>query len=195
MTTAPGNPRSRTLLIALLTGIGVLLIAGIVAVILLLRPTVPGTDATPRPTITGLPESARPTITPTPTGVPAPPGDETFPSTELQEQYRSAFESGDTDPLRHSFSPDVEVTLAGSECCGVMPRPDAVAQLDYVMPGSGASWNFAPDAALLDAMRAGDYADFFPEDALVGVSSDGYLLSFVPGADQLVARVLITTAP
>lgn len=197
MTGTPEPPQRRTWPIAVLVALGVLVLAGLVALFVMLSrpgPNEPGD--TPRPTITGLPESARPSITPTPTGVPAPPDqDESRPSPEQLERFRDALESGNTAALEQDFGSTVQVILASSECCGTISAAEALDAMSYVGPGSGATWNFTPDEATLASLRAGDYPDFFPDTAIVGLSSDGYLLSFVPGPDGLIARMLISPVP
>jgi hypothetical protein len=196
VTTTPGSPPRRTLVIALLVGLGLLVVAGLIALVLILAPQQQGGGQTPRPTITGLPGSARPTITPSPTGVPAPPGqDESVPSPDQRKRFQDAIESGNSAALAQDLADTVDLILAGSECCGPVSKQEALDGLAYVGPGSGASWNFSPDVTTLDALRAGENAEFFPPNAIVGISSNGYLLSFVPGPDQLVARILIGTVP
>ena len=71
MTIAPGRPPRRTLLIALAIGLGVLLVAAVVALGFALG----GGGEDPAPPVTDLPGTVTPTITPTPTGIPAPPED------------------------------------------------------------------------------------------------------------------------
>ena len=62
---------------------------------------------------------------------------------------------------------------------------DAVLALDYVQPGVG-TWDFdlAPD--VVDGYAASEYyGDFFPDDAIVGRSDAGAVVSFVPNGDRI----------
>jgi hypothetical protein len=196
MTVAPGRPPRRTLLIALLVGLAILLIAVVIAVVFALNDAGRNGGPSTGPSVTDVPETVRPTVTPTPTGVPAPPGqDEGAPSPDQLDHVRVALETGDTSSLEADLADTVDVVLMDSGCCGPVSKQDAIDGLAYVGPGSGATWDLAPDDATLATLRGGDYADFFPSNAIVAVSSNGFLLSLVPGPDQLISRMLIGTAP
>ena len=69
----------------------------------------------------------------------------------------------------------------------------AVQQLSTVQPGTSATWSFALDAATLAAYRDGFYGQYFPGDALVGQSSDGFVASFLPGADGTIGTMFLAT--
>lgn len=190
----PGTPRRRPWLIVVLAALAAVLLAGIITLIVIISSGGGAGAPSSSPTPTEL-ATITPTVTPTPTGVPAPPDDESGPSPEQQLHFKEVLESGDTAVLDQDLADPVELILAASECCGSISRAEAITELGYVGPGSGATWNFSPDDATLASLRGGDYADFFPLNAVVGISSDGFLLSFVPGSDGLISRILINVFP
>lgn len=95
-------------------------------------------------------------------------------TTEIAE---SAVTSGDYAALEPHLADPVYVILAASEAYGDQTPAEAVNSLDY-LDGAGGGWDFAPGNSELNAYRNGDYAQYFPVGAVVGVSSDDYVVSF-----------------
>lgn len=186
---APQGRRTRLLLV--IGGILLLLIVAAAVILLILtRPPAPQ----PQPTDTGSSPTSSPTatatITPTPTATTQPePGP---PSEADRLHYQESLQSGNTAALEQRFADTVDVTYAATECCGPMSAVEAINALSYVQPGTDATWDFTLDEAALEQFRAGVYGPFFPVNALVGASSDGYYASFVPGADGLIDRILLS---
>lgn len=173
---------------------GIVLLAVVVAITVFALTRAPGGDE-PRPTLTSesptptptASETATPTPTPTATADPGPQP----PSAETREHFRDALQSGNTAALEQNLADPVNVIYAATECCGPQTPAEAIASLSYVNPGGGATWDFDLDEATLAGWRAAFYADFFPVDAIVGSSSDGYTASFVPGPDGRIVTILL----
>ena len=77
------------------------------------------------------------------------------------------------------MAPQVQVTQGAMDCCGVLKPADAVKALQVIEDDLSSTWDFAPDAQTLQNYRSGDYSEFFPVNAVIGTSSNGYLVSFV----------------
>ncbi|TXK17115.1 hypothetical protein [Homoserinibacter sp. GY 40078] len=137
--------------------------------------------------IPGPSESTPPAAAPSATAAdpdpdPEPVGD---PTAELRAEVIAAFDAGDADSLESRFTDPVRVVIAASEADAQVEPVDAALALDYVHPESG-DWDFDVTEEQLDAYRDSEYYSmFFPEDAIVGVSSDGPLVAFSPSDDQI----------
>jgi hypothetical protein len=126
-----------------------------------------------------------PVITPTPVATEAPAGPK-LTADEL-DFYRSAVSSGNTAVLVTVETASTKVKIAGQDCCGHLGPDAAVNKLSYVT-ASDPKWNYAISSTSLAKWRAGEYAEYFPVNAVVGHSSDGSTFSFVINAKrQLVA--------
>ena len=149
----------------------------------------PGTpDAEPTASVT--PASTIPTTEPT---TPAP--DPVDVDADLRANIVDAISSGNTAALEGYLAPTVHLTYCASEAEG--DTDDAGLVIDNLtdLTSSGASWDFDLPASTLDTY-ANDpghypaYADDFPEGAVVGLSSEKKVVSFVT-ADALITRIFI----
>lgn len=100
--------------------------------------------------------------------------------------------SGNTAALESDLADEVVVIYAASECCGALSPVDAITHLDYVLGDLTQTWNFSVDEATLAGYRAGFYAQYFPVDALVGISSTGAIATFVPGNDGQIVTIFLS---
>jgi len=178
MTDTPAPPR-RSRVVWIVAAVLALVIVFVVAFFLLQRGQ--GPDPVPSQTSTeistpspGPNETA--TATPTPTATESvPPGPD-----PRAANFADAMTSGNTAALEGALANPIFVAQAATGCCGDVDPVTAINLLNYVNPGSGATWNFAIDEATLAEYRSGEYAEYFPPQALVGQSSDGFLVSFIP---------------
>jgi len=179
MTETPSAPR-RSRVVWILVAVLALVIVFVVAFFLLQRGQ--ADDPVPSPTSTEVStpspspsETATAAPTPSPTATISPPPVET-----RAANFADAMTSGNTAALEGEFANPIFVAQAATGCCGDVDPVTAIGALDYVNPGSGATWNFALNEATLADYRSGEYAEYFPPQALVGQSSDGFLVSFIP---------------
>ena len=93
---------------------------------------------------------------------------------------RDAISSGNTEALEGAFTDPVRVVIASSEADSQLAPLDAVLALDYVQPGVG-TWEWELTEAEIDGYRASVYyAALFPDDVIVGRSSEGPVVAFSP---------------
>jgi hypothetical protein len=98
----------------------------------------------------------------------------------LRANVRDAISSGNTEALQGSFTDPVRVVIASSEADSQLAPLDAVLALDYVQPGVG-TWQWDLAETEIDAYRASIYyAALFPDDVIVGRSSEGPVVAFSP---------------
>lgn len=192
MTATPAPPR-RSRVVWILTAVLALVIVFVVAFFLLQRGQA---DEVPSPTSTefstpssGTNETA--TATPTPTATESvPPGPD-----PRAANFADAMTSGNTAALEQEFATSILVAKAATDCCGPVDQLTAISLLAYVNPGSAATWNFALDEATLAGYRSGELGEYFPVEALVGVSSDGYVVSFAPAAPGGLIETILMALP
>lgn len=104
---------------------------------------------------------------------------------ERAQNLADAITSGNTAAIEDYLTDPTRVLIAASEADMQYSPVDAVLSIDYVQPGTG-SWDFALDAPVRDAYAASpDYGQFFPEDAVVGLSDAGAVISFVPNGAKI----------
>lgn len=100
----------------------------------------------------------------------------TVPSATQASNIKAAITSGNTAALQSYMASSVSVVIAASEGMGPQTPAQAVKDVDYV--SAGTNWDFALPAATLSKYQSGAYKQYFPANALVGQSSNKYLISF-----------------
>ncbi|MCU1440159.1 MAG: hypothetical protein JWP85_1156 [Rhodoglobus sp.] len=150
----------------------------------------PATSVTPMATATA---TATSTPTPTVTAEPPPePDAQQSPSAEQRQHFLEVMQTGNTQPFMQDFADEVTVALWHTDCCGVLGAFDAIGHLP-IRPELTATWDFTLDEATLEGFRTTGAGDYFPVNALVGVSSDGDIVAFTPGGDGRITTVLVST--
>ncbi|AYF98673.1 hypothetical protein [Protaetiibacter intestinalis] len=168
------TPRPRTILLALAA-------VGLATALTACDPLPP--DPSPSPSVVDTPTPTAETDEPTPEPTSTTPSGTVDPA--LVENVRDAIASGNTAALEGYFTDPVRVVIAASEADDQLSPVDAVLSLDYVGPGVG-TWDFALPEATVDGYRTSVYyADYFPEDVIVGRSSEGPVVAFSPAGDGI----------
>lgn len=170
-------PQTRTLVIILVIVAAVALALGV----LLGRIFPPAEPAvSPVPT---LPASPPPTFLPTPVVSPAPtpvPEGPPRPTVETHRIIQGALNSGDVGTLKTHMAEGVTYSISATECCGILPRGQALAQLQGRL--DEAPFDFSPTNPTAQAVRQ------------VATSLQGYAIGTGGGrvlAYRLNARLLI----
>lgn len=138
-------------------------------------PSPPSSVLTPMPTMSSpsaspsgdpIPASAYPCTDPAPTA-PAP-------TAAQMDNYKAVIETANTQPMSAHACTTVVYILASTECCGDMPKDDALIDWGRRLANSTSTpWNFSPDPTLVAEWRSGPYAPFFPPSSLIGINEDG----------------------
>ncbi len=101
----------------------------------------------------------------------------TTPSAETLQNIQDAITSGNTAALEGYMASTVRVIFAASEGVGDRTPMQTVSDLAYLKSATD-PWDFDLAPATLSNYASGDYAQYFPEGALVGKSANGYVISF-----------------
>ncbi|WP_262406229.1 hypothetical protein [Protaetiibacter sp. SSC-01] len=104
---------------------------------------------------------------------------------ERAQNLADAVASGNTAAIEGYLTDPTRVVIAASEADIQYDPVDAVLAIDYVQPGVGV-WDFDLDPEVLSGYAASaSYGQFFPAEAVVGVSDSGTLISFLPNGDKI----------
>lgn len=114
-----------------------------------------------------------------------------LPTADQLENIEASISSGNTAALEGRMATTVTVVIAASEGMGPRTITQAIGDLDYVID-LAATWDFNLSAATLDSYAAGDYAQYFPDGALVGKSSTGKVVSFIFDASAKIKTIFMS---
>lgn len=114
-----------------------------------------------------------------------------LPTADQLENIEASISSGNTAALEGRMATTVTVVIAASEGMGPRTITQAIGDLDYVVD-LAATWDFNLSAATLDSYAAGDYAQYFPDGALVGKSSTGKVVSFIFDASAKIKTIFMS---
>lgn len=94
------------------------------------------------------------------------------------ESIKASITSGNTAALEGYMADSVNVVLAASEGIGTTTPTQAVSSITNFITSATAPWNFALAPAVLTQFKAGDYSQYFPTIAVVGMSANNKVISF-----------------
>ena len=112
------------------------------------------------------------------------------PSEEVLEDIQAAIESKNYAALEDYMAEEVTVIKAATECCGAITPTEAVSEVEYLDTAT-APWDFAPSEETLAEYADGDYADYFPEGALVGTSKNNFVVAITFDSDDKVDSIFM----
>lgn len=115
------------------------------------------------------------------------------PTAEQLNTIKDSISSGNTAALEGRMADSVTVVLAASEGMGARTPSEAVGDVDYVID-LDATWDFELSAATLEDFADGDYAQYFPEGALVGMSSEDKVISFIFDANAKIKTIFMSAS-
>jgi hypothetical protein len=146
--------------------------------------------ATPPPTGSPLPsDSASASASPTPTPTPTP----TFALESLSADdvhtIQDAVSNDDFTSLGRYLGNPVEVAFAASEFDKNRSPGSAITDLAYIKDGD--TWTWPPDGDTLAAFRSGFYGKWFPENSIIGISDNEYVVSFTV-VGSMITKVFAT---
>ena len=113
---------------------------------------------------------------PSPSATPSP---EPMMSASDRQNVAESISSGNTAALEGYLANPVDVLICASGGIGSRTPEQAVGDLAY-LNGSSAVWDFALDAPTIASYQASSYAQYFPDRAIVGRTSDNWVITLVP---------------
>jgi hypothetical protein len=107
------------------------------------------------------------------------------------EKIQAAISDEEHNSLNPYLGNPIEVAIAATEFDENRSPSSAVSDLDYINGTTGWVWNLDEDT--LTSYRAGPYAKWFPENAIVGMSDEKYVVSFTITKDQ-ITKIFMTSS-
>lgn len=101
------------------------------------------------------------------------------PGTTVTDNIEASVTSGNTAALEGYMASNVTVILAATEGIGEQTPAQAVKDVtDFIGDITKSSWDFNLSASVLSSYGKGSYKQYFPNNAVVGKSSDSKVISF-----------------
>ncbi len=114
------------------------------------------------------------------------------PNAATLDNIKASITSKNTAALEGYMASTVNVILAASEAYGSQTQAQAVSDLEYL--SSATNWDFDLPAATLATYQAGAYKQYFPASALVGKSSNNYVISFQFNSSGKISGIFMTNS-
>lgn len=111
--------------------------------------------------------------------------------TSLEEIITAAVNSSDYATLEEHMSDPVTVILAASEAHGPQTPAEALISLEYLDNATG-PWDFDLPPATVASYRGMAYGSYFPVGALVGKSTDNYVVSFTFNSSGQISGIFMS---
>jgi len=105
---------------------------------------------------------------------------------------KAAISIGNTEPLQGYMAQTVNVILAASEGIGDRTPVQATLDITDFIDGAG-TWDFNLSASTLNSYGKSFYGQYFPNNAVVGKSSKGKIISISFDKDAKINQVFFAT--
>lgn len=118
------------------------------------------------------------------------------PTTNIQvpksvaDAAKRATEAKASTDLKPLLAPTVTVVIAGSSATN-QPAEQAANSLAFLNDARG-PWNWNPTQQQLDQLRSGPYAQYFGDNTIIGVSANGYAISYTVNDQGQITTIFIT---
>lgn len=113
-------------------------------------------------------------------------------NTSVAQNVQAAITAGNTAALTGYMAPKVYVVIAASEGLGLKAPADATTAVTNFIKSAKAPWNFNQPAATLGQWGSGDYAQYFPANALVGKAASNQVISVTFNANGKVNMIFMS---
>lgn len=118
----------------------------------------------------------------------------TAPNDTAQENIIASITSGNTQPLEGYSASSVNVILAATEAYGAQTQTQAVSDITSFISGATSPWDFSLSASILSSYGSSGYGQYFPNNAIVGKSADGRVISFSFDCDGKINQVFLASS-
>ncbi len=161
------------------------------------------TDTADRTAITQPTTAATPTVTPTPSATTTAPiaaaaapsshgvstgGASTLSAADVST-IETALSGHDTATIQKYLGATVGVVIPSAGQSGSQASATALSELSAMFTNSD-PWSFSPDPTKLTHYRQGSFGAYFPGKAIIGTSTDGHVVSFIPSGTTIVAMLI-----
>ena len=124
------------------------------------------------------------------------PNNKNAPTTNIQvpksiaDAAKKATESRNSADIKPSLAPTVTVVIAGSSIT-TQTADQAANSLEFLNDARG-PWNWSPTQQQLNQLRSGPYAQYFGDNTIIGVSANGYAVSYTVSGEGKITDIFIS---
>ena len=122
------------------------------------------------------------------------PQDAVLPSEDALNKIKASISTGNTQPLEGYMASTVNVVLAASEGLGDRTATQASSDVTDFIDGAG-TWDFSLGALTISSYSKSSYGRYFPDNAVVGKSSGGKVISLSFNEDAKIDQVFMANEP
>jgi hypothetical protein len=112
---------------------------------------------------------------------------------DLRNKIQAAIDAKNYQALASLLGKNVTFTKAGSSTAQQTPE-QVIASLGYLNGANGA-WNWNVSPALLTQLQQGSNAQYFGPGAIIGQSSNGYVVAITVNSSGQVTNVFVSPTP
>lgn len=109
---------------------------------------------------------------------------------QTAETAQKATENRSSIEIRPLLAPTVTVTIAGSSSSS-QPAEQAANSMSFLNDARG-PWNWNPTQQQLNQLRSGPYAQYFGDNTIIGVSANGYAVSYTVNSQGQITNIFIS---
>lgn len=108
------------------------------------------------------------------------------------ENIKASITSGNTAALEGYMADSVNTILAATEAYGPQTPAQSVSAITSFIADATSPWDFALSASILSSYGSGGYEQYFPNNAVVGKSANGKVISFAFDCDAKISTVFMS---
>jgi len=116
------------------------------------------------------------------------------PSASVIESIKASITSGNTAALEGYMAASVNTILAATEAYGPQTAAQSVSDVTSFIADATSPWNFALTASILSSYGSGGYEQYFPNNAIVGKSANGKVISFSFDCNAKISTVFLAAS-
>jgi len=113
------------------------------------------------------------------------------PATSVIENIKAVVTSGNSAALEGYMASSVDVNLIASAAEGVSTPTQAVKNVTEFLASVTSTWTFSLTPTQLTSLTSGSNSTFFGTDAVIGMSTDGHVISFSFDCNGKISKVLL----
>jgi len=110
---------------------------------------------------------------------------------DVRTQIVSAIFSENYTPLSSSMTQEVDVRVEGTDCCGKIVYTEALKKLNDLR--GGGTWSFVDSDERIGKLKTKSPNYYVDNNAVVGVSDNGYAVSFQLNNDGRIQAISFST--
>ncbi len=109
----------------------------------------------------------------------------------VSENIQASINTKNYQALEGYMKDNVSLILYASECCGMITRSEATAQMSYLESSKG-TWDFSEKNSIR-AKLIQNNPENFSSDMIIGISSDNYVAGFKLNSQNEIEKIILVS--